>query len=874
MLKTKPARQGALSDAHPVYLYEANKLVLKDGRVAVAFRLEAAEMEKWDAGAFTTAHTVFQQALKTLPVGAVFQKTDIYYDRPYVHPPAPDKLFEQRMAAYFGNRMVLYHHAYLFLSFAPVPAKTGRGFDASSPKSIRPVSALNALVNRVDQALPPNPFTSVADTLALAEKHATEFTEALRGVPDIALHRLDENQVRQLYLQFLNLEFDQQPQHYERELLNSEGTLTIGEQKVSCVSMTGQGTEMYPCVKNGYGVVSPMVFPLTQFLSMPHVFTQAVRIVDTKEELAALDRDKRLNSSLAKFATQDNHLRVAEIEAFSAEVRAAGKQLCYLHASLLLWEANDDLRRKNVEGAAAALRSLYSAEVAIEASNNLLVFFGSLPGNAFQIPDRWLPTTTDRAACYTHWTTTYRPTPTGEYLCDRFGNLTRVDLFDLAQDNQNSLTIGPSGSGKSYAMGNLIVQRFENGARQIIIDVGGSYRNICQSLTRLDFEKCYFEYDPANPIEFNPFFVPRDSATRQWQYTDEKLNFHLALLATIWKHGELSKSEKAILARLLRAYYRKLNELPALGQAEEVYPGMNSFYHFVWAYHKRMTDPVAAEEVNDEELQAQREQYRQDLKYIEINQFFIVLGDYVGEGRYHKVLNARLDVDLSDYPLICFDMQRVKADPTLYPVVAMLITELSMDLFRKYPNHVKYILMDEAWSMLSGSLQDFIESMYRTIRKTKGSIGIITQGIDDIVKSTIGYTLINNSATKIILRHESEGERAKLSGPLGFTSLDMDLIGSMRKNSSSREFFIKQGSRGKVFMLEASPQLNAVLTSRPTERNYLNQLVQHYQRHIPQLVLDGRGRPQLDERGQPTYTTRVEQRLDFAVDEFVATTSR
>ena len=41
-------------------------------------------------------------------------------------------------------------------------------------------------------------------------------------------------------------------------------------------------------------------------------------------------------------------------------------------------------------------------------------------------------------------------------------------------------------------------------------------------------------------------------------------------------------------------------------------------------------------------------------------------------------------------------LAKVQADPDLYPVVAMLITELSLDLFRKFPDAVKYIALDEA----------------------------------------------------------------------------------------------------------------------------------------------------------------------------------
>ncbi len=875
MSKSKAGKTASLLDAFPVYSYEDNKVIFKDGRVAVGFKVEAAEMERWDPDGFSSAWVGFQSALKNLPVGCVVQKTDVYYDRPYVHPPAPGQYFTQRMGDYFGNRLVLYYDGYIFLSFAPLPTKKNGALDTNAKlKTPRPTSGLNALINKAEDALPKSVFASVSASLAEAERYASEFMEALRSLPDVRLTRLDENQIRLLYFQFMNLEFDSQPLHYEREILNDTGTIAVGEQKVSCISMVGQGSEVHPCVTNSYGVVSPMVYPLTNFLLVPHIFTQSIQIQDTKTALADLDLDKRLNAGLSRFGTQDNEIRMAEIDLFSAEVRAEGKQLCLLHVSVLVWETADKLRKQNIELASAALRSLYSSEAAVESWLTLPIFFGTLPGNGYQVPDRWLPTTTDRAACYFHWTQSYRSTRTGEYICDRFRNLKRVNLFDMGQDNQNSLTIGPSGSGKSYTMGNFIIQRFENKARQIIIDVGGSYRNVCQALTGNDFINTYFEYDPQNPIEFNPFFLPRNPTNNHWVYPDEKVTFHLSLLGTLWKgSGSLDKAETVVLARYLRDYYAFLNDQDSVGHHDEQFPGMDSFFQFVRQAHYLLVgkeELLTPAQLSDLDFVVEREQYRKDIVYVQMDNFFLVVGEYAQGGRYEKVLNAKRDVDLSEYPLICFDMARVKGDPTLYPVVAMLITELSLDLFRRFPDDVKYILMDEAWSMLSGTLQDFIENMYRTIRKTKGSIGIITQGITEIMNSPIGLALIDNSATKIILRHSSESTRERLQNPLGFTPQDMALIGSIRSGNDFREFFIKQGQISTIFALEASPQLNAILSSRPDERNYLNKLINHYQRARPQPVLDHRGLPKLDPVTRlPLYTTVYEQRLQFAVDAFV-----
>jgi conjugal transfer ATP-binding protein TraC len=542
-----------------------------------------------------------------------------------------------------------------------------------------------------------------------------------------------------------------------------------------------------------------------------------------------------------------------------------------LHLSVALWDTNDTTRRENVEKATAAFRDMFQTQSVVENHLAMQVFFGLLPGNAYQIPERWLTATSDRAACYMHWTSTYKTDPVGEFLVDRYRNLVQINLFNEKLENQNAIVIGPTGTGKSYTFGDLIVQRFEKKARQILLDVGGTYRNVVQSLNGEDFANTYFEYDPERPIEFNPFMVERDEHSQKWLYDNEKTKFHLALLAVLWKGGDLDKSERTILSGFLIEYYSYLNNGSRLGQTDEEFPGMESFYRFVERYDADMQQaipPPAEGHVADPKDGARRI-YQKNLKYIDMHQFFLVLGQFITGGRYAKVLNAARDIDLSDYRLICFDLAKVQNDPDLYPVVAMLITELSLDLFRKYQDDVKYIALDEAWSMLEGVLSDFIESMYRTIRKTKGSVTIITQGINDIVKSKIGKTIITNSDTRIILRHKSEDALMQLQVPLGFTSHEMDLIRSIRSTDSIREIFIKQGGKGKIFGVEASPELDAILTSRAVERNYLNKLVKFYQQTSRRPKTDKEGNILTGPNGEPQYEEVRVQNMAFAVNQFV-----
>ncbi|WP_040398698.1 VirB4 family type IV secretion system protein, partial [Cesiribacter andamanensis] len=560
----------------------------------------------------------------------------------------------------------------------------------------------------------------------------------------IRLIRLEEEGLRQLYLQYFNLEFATLPEQFQRSIYNHHQSPRVGEKGLRVLSLTGQGAQLEDAVRNGYGVHVPMIYPLAQALQVPHILSQSILIEDTEACLSQLDREKKINSSLHVLASQDNKIKALEIDAFTAEVRADNRQLVSLNLSLILFDSSDKQLQLQLEKAITAFRQVNGCECLVESYDAAALFFANAPGNAAQ-NYRWLLMPAQYAVTFSHFTTSWGSSREGELLCDRYRNPLRVQLFNTRLNNQNSLVIGPSGSGKSYTMGNFMCQRFERGERQIIIDVGGTYKNVIESLVGLE---AYFEYDLERPLSFNPFLIDRQGSS--WCLSADKLNFLTALLALLWKgaggkggKGLLSPAERAILLRHITAYYEFLNGEKQLHRL----PSLSGFYHWFKCHHRTNLD---------------QEEYRNEMQFFNVAQFMVVLKPFV-EGEYRQVLNAPSELDISDYPLVCFDMARIKADPGIYPLVSMLITELALDQVRRFPDDRKYIYMDEAWAMLSDAMGEWVESMFRTIRKNNGSMCIITQGIDEIVGSPVGPAILQNAQTQLILNHTDQSQVAKMA---------------------------------------------------------------------------------------------------------------
>ena len=824
MLLTKPTRRrrgrpsgkksAYLAQRLPVFGLEENKVIFRDGRVAIGFRVHGAPLESWSEGHFQQANEQLSRQLKLLPTGTVVQKTDVYFDRTFEPKASMTGYYESKLLDHFTARLVLQHESYLFLSF---PTKSRHRF-----KRLNPITSGFSQAGSAVQ----NPFSGIEKLLREAEAIASEFVQGLFSLKDVSFVRLDDDALKQLLIRYLKLSFNEPGDRLNREVYNDLTGLVVGEKKANVITMTGQGSEVFASVKNHEKVSSPYGYGLLQYLQFPHIVTQCLLVEDTERELKALDFERKLNDSMEWLTTQDHELKAEELDEFTAFVRSGNARLVSLHQSVIVYSSDNELRQSYVDRTVSAIGSLYGAEALIESYDTANMFFASLPGNGFQ-HYRWLITADQIASCYLHWMTDVSGDKHGDYLCDRFRNLLQVNLFNTSQANQNCVVIGPSGSGKSYTMGNFIAQRLERGARQIIIDKGGTYRNVMYALNGKDFEHTYFEYSAEKPLAFNPFLLDKDSEGN-YQLTSEKSNFLIAVLSTIWKGGgagsDLSPAERAIFKMILPRYYDHLNS------ERKTAVGMHSFYHFLRRYQSKHNDDA---------------EYRSELKYFDMEQFLIVLKPFVS-GEYREVLNAAYELDISEYPLVCFDLDKVNSDPVLYPVVTLLITELALDQIRKYPDQIKYLYLDEAWAMLSGKLKEFIEDLFRTIRKNNGSVNIITQGLGEIKKSSVGEAVLVNAATKIILWHEDSRLVDELASHLGFTTHEVELIRSIRIEEDFRELFIKQGEEARVYVLETSPHLDAVLSSKPIERNYLRKLIERYHGNLPyavnQFVEDKRGK--------------------------------
>ena len=104
--------------------------------------------------------------------------------------------------------------------------------------------------------------------------------------------------------------------------------------------------------------------------------------------------------------------------------------------------------------------------------------------------------------------------------------------------------------------------------------------------------------------------------------------------------------------------------------------------------------------------------------------------------------------------------------------------------------------MDECWELLkSPASANFMEYCVRTLRKTGSGITFITQGLEEIVASSIGSAILSNTATKFILLQR--GDLEPIRKILKLNEQEMALISSLKqaKGKYSEAFLMANEAR-------------------------------------------------------------------------------
>lgn len=530
------------------------------------------------------------------------------------------------------------------------------------------------------------------------------------------------------------------------------------------------------------------------------IYNQIIFVPGQKHELAILDKKKNRHSSVPSPA---NQMAVEDIKNVQEVIARESKQLVYSHFNLaVITDRDTDFQKctNHIENAFGRL----GIHISKRAYNQLELFVNSFPGNCYGMNpdyDRFL-TLSDAAAClmYKEKIQHSEETPLKIYYTDRQGVPVAIDLTgkegkEKITDNSNFFCLGPSGSGKSFHMNSVVRQMWEQNTDIVLVDTGNSYEGLCEYVGGK-----YISYTDEHPITMNPFRIKRE------EYNIEKIGFLKNLIMLIWKgtQGTVTKTEDKLIEQAITEYFAAHFD----GKIDNLC--FNTFYEFSV---KRLPEIC-----NENSLAG-----------IDLSAYNYLMKEFYKGGNHDVTLNEDLDTSLFDETFIVFEIDSIKDDPLLFPLVTLIIMDLFIQKMRIKKNR-KILVIEEAWKAIASPMMaEYIKYLYKTARKFWASVGVVTQEIQDIVGSPIvKEAIINNSDVVMLLDQSKFRERFdEIQAILGLTEVDCKKIFTINRlenkegRSFFREVFIRRGQVGAVYGVEEPHECYMTYTTERAEKDAL-----------------------------------------------------
>ena len=531
------------------------------------------------------------------------------------------------------------------------------------------------------------------------------------------------------------------------------------------------------------------------------VYNQIIFVPNQKRELALLDKKKNRHASMPN---PSNLIAVEDIKRVQEVIARENKQLVYTHYNLIVTVSPDtDIQKctNHLENAFGRM----GIHISKRAYNQLELFVNSFPGNCYGMNDDYdrFMTLGDAATClmYKEKIVHSEDTPFKVYYTDRQGVPVAIDISgkegrNKLTDNSNFFVLGPSGSGKSFYVNSMVRQAHEQDTDIVLVDTGNSYEGLCEY-----FGGKYISYTEEHPITMNPFKIKRE----EWNI--EKLGFLKNLVMLIWKgsQGTVSKTEDRLIEQVINEYYDAYFTTKRVSNL-----CFNTFYEFST---ERL--PKICEE--------------NGLHGIDLSSYNYLLKDFYKGGSHDVTLNENMDSSLFDETFIVFEIDSIKDDPLLFPLVTLIIMDVFLQKMRIKKNR-KMLIIEEAWKAIASPMMaEYIKYLYKTARKFWASVGVVTQEIQDIIGSEIvKEAIINNSDVVMLLDQSKFKERFDtIKAILGLTDVDCKKIFTINRlenkegRSFFREVFIRRGQTSNVYGVEEPHECYMTYTTERAEKEAL-----------------------------------------------------
>ena len=728
------SKMTTLENKFPLLAVEQGCIISKDADITVAFEVELPELYTVTGAEYEAIHGCWCKAIKVLPDFSVVHKQDWFIKEKYTPELHKDDMsfLSRSFERHFNERPYLKHTCYLYLT------KTTKERNRMQ-SNFSTLCRGHIIPKELDK-----------ETAAKFMEAAEQFERIINDSGFVRLRRLSTDEIvgtdgkAGLIERYFSLMPEGDATLQDIDLSARE--MRIGDNRL-CLHTLSDAEDLPGTVATDtrYEKLSTdrsdcrlsFASPVGLLLSCNHIYNQYVIIDNSEENLQKFEKSARNMQSLSRYS-RSNSINREWIDRYLNEAHSYGLTSVRAHFNVMAWsdDAEELKHIKNDVGSQLASMECVPRHNTIDCPT---LYWAAMPGNAADFPaEESFHTFIEQAVCLFTEETNYRSSlsPFGIKMVDRMtGRPLHLDISDLPMkkgviSNRNKFVLGPSGSGKSFFMNHLVRQYYEQNSHIVLIDTGNSYQGLCELIHRKTKgeDGIYYTYTEEKPISFNPFF------TDDYKFSVEKKDSIKTLLLALWKGEDekITKTESGELGSAVSAYIRRIQ------QNRDIVPSFDTFYEYMLNDYRK--------ELAARDIKVSREDFN-------IDNFLTTLRQYYKGGRYDFLLNSNENIDLLHKRFIVFEIDAVKDNAELFPVVTIIIMEAFINKLRRLKGVRKMLICEEAWKALSSpSMSEYLKYMYKTVRKYFGEAIVVTQEVDDIISSPIvKEAIITNSDCKILL---------------------------------------------------------------------------------------------------------------------------
>jgi conjugal transfer ATP-binding protein TraC len=502
----------------------------------------------------------------------------------------------------------------------------------------------------------------------------------------------------------------------------------------------------------------------------------SVHVADQFKEIASLQTQRRLAFAMVTGKTSgvsdiESQAKLEDLETLLEQMIAQGEKVFHVSVNVLLRSIDLEDLETQVATTLMKFRELGGAEAMEESLAAFDIFAGfALPNAKTSERTRRVKTSnlSDLLPLYGPWSGHKRPSI---LLRSRMGSLVSFDPFSSELTNYNQIVSGGSGSGKSFLTNILMLHMLKENPRVFIVDIGGSYKKLCDNLGGQ-----YLPMGVDSAMSVNPFdLLPGETIP-----SSQKIKFLVGLVEIMTREdGEsrLPKLERAELEEAIQKVYEGQIS-PRLSHLREI------LLH------------------NDS---------------VEIRRLGRILTPWCGDTPYGRFVDCPTNIQF-ERPIVAVDLKGMESYPDLQAVSLFIITDFVWREIQKDRTNKKFLVFDECWRLLENdSGASFIAEVFRTFRKYYASAIAISQNIDDFAKSKVAGAILTNSSIKWILMQKGADQR-RIQEVLQLNENEMQLISSLYQERGlySEAFLMAQDDRA-VVAVESTPLEYWIATTDPRD---------------------------------------------------------